>query len=573
MMINFYHPQSQIVTKLKLRYNPNWPYSQLYTGTTHNGGGMRPPLTGWTQGDYLTRARKTTPIEAARMASLPDEYVDAIKAVNDSDEFAFTCINMGVPLGTANAINEEIVRVLEECKVMKMTPAQISHIRESSTPDKVVYANDSHTFTRVDDCPKADMITDDLSEQLTHVHTCEAGEHRIMTSIKSAIRSIQVDTGTDATLVEKEQGRDLTNKRPANAEILVADNTASMPAEWLGDLPCVILNTLETQHDNMQQPTVIDWTMPSTLTVERVRRSLLSIEQFYSLLGYEMHLLQPQNGQSSLTNVGTGGNVSIPIRHDAVKGGFWIDYIPMKDIEERPKHMTREEYVAQQMTLLVHIHEEYTERCSAHNASLQNYNAMTMATAHNVQTRLANSAAVKAIVYTTLGKDGTTQTKTLRHKPVTPFYAQDPNEREVRGVKSALKKSKRDLKFQTFHDNHGHMGTSPWCKICRMVKGAMRRIYKVLDPYKPRVPGYAWVMDMIVVSDRAHNGEKYLIVLKCRSSDVYQLLPIAHKNGACTAVAEWIRKLRNNPLYNEQSYPMVSHILTDADGAWRYDNA
>ena len=221
-----------------------------------------------------------------------------------------------------------------------------------------------------------------------------------------------------------------------------------------------------------------------------------------------MHLLQPQNGQSSQTNVGTGGNVSIPIRHDAEKGGFWIDYIPMKDIEERPAHMTKDEYIAQQMTLLGHIHEEYTERYSAHNASLQGDNAMTMTTAHNIQKRLANSAAVKEIVYATQtqGKDGATHTKTRRHKPVTPFYAQDPNEREVRGVQSALKKSKRDLKFQTFHDNHGHMGTSPWCKICRMVKGAMRRIYKVLDPYKPRVPGYAWVTDMIVVSDRAHSG-------------------------------------------------------------------
>ena len=121
------------------------------------------------------------------------------------------------------------------------------------------------------------MVTDALSEQLTHVHTCATGEHRIMTGIKSAIRSIQVDTGTDATLVEKEQGRNLTNKRPANAEILVADNTASMHAEWLGDLPCVVLNTLETTQDNVQRPTVIDWTIPSTLTVERVRRSLLSI--------------------------------------------------------------------------------------------------------------------------------------------------------------------------------------------------------------------------------------------------------------------------------------------------------
>ena len=109
---------------------------------------MRPPLTGWAQGDYLTKARKTTPIEAARMASLPDEYVEAIKAVNDSDEFAFTCINMGVPLGTSNAINEEIIRVLDKCKVMKMTPEQIRHIRESSTPDTVMYETESHYYIR-----------------------------------------------------------------------------------------------------------------------------------------------------------------------------------------------------------------------------------------------------------------------------------------------------------------------------------------------------------------------------------------------------------------------------------------
>ena len=52
---------------------PNSIYSwdgTFNTGTTHNGGGMRPPLTGWTQGDYLTQARKTTPIEAARMTGL-----------------------------------------------------------------------------------------------------------------------------------------------------------------------------------------------------------------------------------------------------------------------------------------------------------------------------------------------------------------------------------------------------------------------------------------------------------------------------------------------------------------------
>ena len=113
----------------------------------------------------------------------------------------------------------------------------------------------------------------------------------------------------------------------------------------------MVLNTLASEGD---EPTILDWSIPSTLSVKRVRRELLSIEEVYRELGYEMHLRQPQNGISELTNKDTGGNVSILIRHDNVHGGFWIDYIPVKDVENRPKHMTRDAYIAQQMALLRH---------------------------------------------------------------------------------------------------------------------------------------------------------------------------------------------------------------------------
>ena len=148
---------------------------------------MRPPLTGWQQGDYLVRARKTTPIEAARMASLPDEYVEAIKAVNDSDEFAFTCINMGVPLGIATAINTEIVRVLDECKVMKATPEQVTYVRQCSTPGTQVYDEDSHT------CNGADLTNQvDMEATETHLNAMQNDSHTgglqgITAAIKSAI--------------------------------------------------------------------------------------------------------------------------------------------------------------------------------------------------------------------------------------------------------------------------------------------------------------------------------------------------------------------------------------------------
>ena len=102
-----------------------------------------------------------------------------------------------------------------------------------------------------------------------------------------------------------------------------------------------------------------------------------------------------------------------------------------------------------------------------------------------------------------------------------------------------------------------------------MVKGAMRRIYVVRDPYKPRVPGYAWEMDMIVMSDRSIEGHKYLIVMKCRYTGYHVVLPLRAKSEATGAISEFIRSLRKNPDYNRYSYDMVRHIKTDMDGSWR----
>ena len=178
--------------------------------------------------------------------------------------------------------------------------------------------------------------------------TCCNATRAVYERIKSAIRSIQIDTGTDMTLVGTEQDPNLHNTRKANIEILVADNKASMPVRWVGDLPCIVLNTNGTTGIHQAKPERIDWEIPETLMVPRVRCDLLSIKKFYRTMGYKMFIRQPENGSSELTNVGTGGNVSIPIQHDTQKGGFWIDYIPMQDVENRPANMTEEEYTQQQ---------------------------------------------------------------------------------------------------------------------------------------------------------------------------------------------------------------------------------
>ena len=84
------------------------------------------------------------------------------------------------------------------------------------------------------------MDSTEVHVHTTQKHTNMAGLQSITMAIKSAIRSIQdlVDTGPYATLVGTDQDGNLTNKQPAHAEILVADNAASMPATSLGGLPC-----------------------------------------------------------------------------------------------------------------------------------------------------------------------------------------------------------------------------------------------------------------------------------------------------------------------------------------------
>ena len=556
----------------------------MNTGTTHNGGGMRPTLK-WCPGMPLRLARKTTPIEAARVASLPDDYIDLIGAIDRSDQFAYECINMGVPVGTATAINTAITHTLNKAGVVKTTNEDIQHMREQCRPENAQWTTDSTDYMERDrvrhedihdkSCTPGDRQCPD--KHITLGAACCNATNAVYEGIRSAIRSIQVDTGTDMSLVGTEQDPNLVNTRKANIEILVADSSASMPARWLGDLPCIVLNTSGAKGIHQAKPERIDWEIPDTLTVPRVRRDLMSIEKFYRTMGYEMFIRQPENGPSELTNVGTGGNVSIPIRHDPVKGGFWIDYIPMQDVNDRPSHMTEDEYIQQQFELLKQSHEKKTMQGSKQTTDCQHANMMTNEMTDAVMKRCANNAMVQEIIYTTVeNTDGGEDTvKLVKTKPMTPIYAQHPDERQWRGIKNDLKKAKRDMKEVDFHETHGHIGCvkGGLCKICRMVKGSMRRIYKIMHPYRPQVPGFAWTMDMITFSDRSEEGWKYLCVLRDRSTEMIQTLPLANKSDAWSQVAQWIRTLRQDPLYKDQAHPIVGHITTDMDGSWRHDNA
>ena len=170
---------------------PSWrPHAvQTHAGiypcqTTHNGGGRRVPLR-WQEGDPIDKTRVTVPTEAGRIANLPDEYIGWVRTFDDSDEFLFKAINMGIPLRTATAIDH-------------------------SVHDLLVRAGIDFDIT-ADDVPEsaAGVDTDFDASMATHKES--------WVGLMRHIRSIQLDTGANGTFMYSDIEPNLDKKETSSA--------------------------------------------------------------------------------------------------------------------------------------------------------------------------------------------------------------------------------------------------------------------------------------------------------------------------------------------------------------------
>lgn len=556
---------AQMGTGMGHSSKPNSVYSwdgTMNTQTTHNGGGVRPPLS-WKPGMPINRVRKTTVSEARKAANLMESYEQWIKTFDPDDRFAYESINMGVPIGTATAINKSVQEVLQAAQVPKTYPEEyapmvkVSQQQRGTNGNQIKEAYEAATWglSPIQRGKHAMAVQTDAGIRQLHTKDC-------------VVRSMLFDPGADTTLVTTDHEPYVKGQRQADCSIVGVDASTSMSGGVEGNMPSVIMNA--PGYEGIDEFTDLDVPL---VTVQGIRRSLFSMEGYYRDKGYEVYLRQPHR-TSEMTNIPSGGSTRVPIRYDRQRGSFWIDYIPHEEIRNhvQPEHEAR--WLQDQMILLRHKHGmKQAINVKAETRAAQA--AFSAEVAKHVHERCAHNAAVKEVIISKVkyDKDGKETIQLTKEKSDPPLYAQHPDESEVRGVKSGLRDKKRKMTYEEFHEDHGHIGTHLGCKICRLVKGAMRRIYKVYDPYRPRVPGYTWDMDMCIVSDRDMDaGYKYLIVLKCRSTDYLVVLPLKLKSDAWAAVAEWIRTTRNDPVMNRYSYLPVQHIITDLDGAWSPEN-
>ena len=142
-------------------------------------------------------------------------------------------------------------------------------------------------------------------------------------------------------------------------------------------------------------------------------------------------------------------------------------------------------------------------------------------------------------------------------------------------MKSGLRQKFKSLTLKDFHQNFSHMGCDPTCHVCKMVKGNMRRIKKMVDPHRETRPGHTWGMDIVTFSDRSEEGCKYCVVLRDFVSGAFKLLPVARRTTEALSeeLMQWIRQMRNKPIFANMPYPVVSVIKTDNERAWSVDTA
>ena len=144
---------------------------------------------------------------------------------------------------------------------------------------------------------------------------------------------------------------------------------------------------------------------------------------------------------------------------------------------------------------------------------------------------------------------------------------------EIRGATARI--SKRGINRMSHDDKHNHfchMGSNPKCLICRMAGGAMRKIYRKVDPYKEIRPGYIWTMDIMTPDVESLEGNRYQIILMDVASETLSVLNIAKRDQVYDSVEEWLSQLRSNPIYWDLPYPIVCIISTDNAGEWGYEN-
>jgi len=382
--------------------------------------------------------------------------------------------------------------------------------------------------------------------------------------LDNIIRCIHVDSMANATFLNESMKHSMTNPRKCNARIQVA-NKQFMSASAEGNVPCYVLNM---SNDTSRHADVQSFNMHG-ISVPELNRELLSVDDMYKYGGYSPLLKHPNlnDGIPELYRPPTESapESRIPLCYDWYgNGGFCMYYIPKKDVS--PEHLYLLESHMKDMS-------DVNESCmKAFDASLMSeYDCDRISKelyAHEGVVEVVGSPHEPPPSYTIDVKSFSSDPVKGNTVKTTVLHTQHPDDRMTKGTQFGLKRGRNALSHKEFHELYGHLGYCEGCKLCKEVKGNMRRIKTKFNPHREQRAGYAWAMDTIEFKVRSEEGHKYLIVLRCLATGAFHYIPLFLKSDAKEAFRDWVTETRNDPLFKDFDYPLICYVRTDNAGEW-----
>ena len=345
------------------------------------------------------------------------------------------------------------------------------------------------------------------------------------------IRSILFDTGANGSLSHRDVEEYLLDAVKSSSKITVADGNC-MSGSTDGLLKCMVVNSARQKGFQNMTPFQFNTTTSDGLAME-----LLSFDEFYRD-GWGAHLrpLDVEDGICELYRPKRGDipAASVPFRYDwSGGGGFYLDYIITKDA--KPEHKAW-------------LAACYTDQLMANSAVSQS------------EVKYFDGDQVRAMANDI--SDG-------RSKDVLEvMIGQHPMDCEIRGVKAGLRTEKQRMTELEFHQLFGHIGFCPQCKICKLSKGASRRIRRKVDPHRETRPGHTWCLDTVTFSHRSEQGNKYMTVARCEATGKFRLFFHYLKSDIRDLVEDWIDATRADSAFHKCNYQVISRIKLDNAGEW-----
>ena len=524
------------------------------TQTTLNGGGTRPRLDWEMQpSNSIGDTRKCVPIEAVRISSTSDSYLNMAQQYNSKKDskFIFLCVNNGIPQRTCSAVDSEVLKYLRRIHYRKLekqlnlqtgySDCVVAHLlQDGCTPSQVKVTAFSVEVTwskYVQDWrATASQVQNANGERETEWAYAHSAKNSQWQQLCSRIRSAMLDTGANVSLFDKMVEAAMTHTSTSKLQIEVA-NSQWMSGRQDGTLNMFILDgNHQTRDGAVFQHQVT--------TVDNLSRELFSIDDLYVNQGFNVLLRQPnfKSGRSELFREATDDQpeLSTPLRYDHENGGFWLDYV-LSDGDNNNSNSRK--------ALLAAFHEDkraLSLRAKAGEPELNTDEATSF---------IINAYANPAVTEVVLGQH------------------QESVQTNIRGVKSGLRSRKQKQTIRDFHGDHGHLGCVGKCDICALASGSARRIYHVVDKHVEQRRAWRFDMDILTWEHRAADGSKYQVVIRERSTGCYWSLYLYLRSDAISEIRKWINSMRADPAFQNMEYSAVQHLHTDNAGEWGWTNA